>query len=171
MAEFWLNLAEHAEFWLNFGWKCLNLAESGLKSAKFSHFQPNSAVLSHFQSAIFSQNSAIFSQIRPFPAISAKMHKMGCLESGQLWLRMAEPEFWVNSQDQPKVWHVESSSSGWEWLGNPRAFGQKHAGSYIIIKEFSCSLGLGENTFCRNKKTEIQKNSSLICHMQKKNPH
>ena len=156
----WLKMAEFGWKWLNFGWKWLNFGWIWLKMAEI---QSNSAIFSQ-HSAIFNLNSAIFSQ---FGWIWLKMAEVGWIwlkwqKSGVpgffswKWPTLAEDGWaWILS-DQPNFWHVaplpESSSSGWEWLGNPRAFGQKHAGSYTIIKEFSCSLGLGENTFCRNKK-------------------
>ena len=55
--------------------------------------------------------------------------------------------------------------------GKPRAFGQRHVGSYPIIKKMSCSLGLGENRSCRNKSQKhkiwprsfgVEQKSSLI---------
>ena len=146
MAEFWLKMAE---FWLK-------KADFWLKMDEFAEFQPFSAKFSHFQ-----PNSAIPNQTQQFSAVSAKMHKSGLpgflAESGQLWLSL---KFWVNSQDQPKFWHVAPlpvAGNGWEIRSKICRIIHNHQGVFL-------------EHFLQKQKTETHKFSSLIA-MRPKNPH
>ena len=115
MSEFWLKMAENGWIflaengwkWLNFGWKWLKMAENGWKwlnfwilaEPKFRHFQPFSA--------IFSQNSAIFSHFQPkfrhFQPFSAILAENGS-ENGWIW------KCW-KCHFQPKFSHFQPFSA------------------------------------------------------------
>ena len=130
--EFWLKMPvfwrKMPEFWLS-----------------LPEFRWNLAMLNHVR-AIFSHNGWKWLKVPNF---------------GWGWLSL---NFFLNFLSaqltpRPKFWHIapllESSSSGWEWLGNPRPPSRSKTCSDLTQSSRSLN-GLGENTFWQKKKTETQ---------------
>ena len=138
---FCLKMADFGWKRLNFGWIWLRMAENGWIQpfSEFSHFQPF------------------------LPKCTKSGVPSFLAESGQLWLRMAEPEFWMNSQDRPNsgMLHHYLKSKG-RWSKTCRII-HNHQG-VLLFSWF------GWEQFLQKQKTETQKLSSLICHMPK-SPH